>query len=239
MPATLIAERTGTTGHGRDYRAGVRAMVPWMFGIGPYGLVIGISAANAHIPTFAGWLTGPAIFSGSAQLATIQLLDAGAAPLVVIATVLAINARLIVYSGAMAAQWRGTPLWWRALAAYLLVDPAFAVGMDRYEQPGDRAAAHRHYLGGALALWVMWLVAIAVGATVGAQLPAGLHLEFVAPLFLLGEVTVRLTTPAMRRAAVTGAAVAVVAYSAPLHLGPVVAVVAGLTAGLLSPEGEQ
>ena len=196
-------------------------------------------ARATHIPTAAGWLTGPLIYSGSAQMATIQLLDAGATPLVVIATVLMINARLVVYSGAMAAHWQDMPRRWRALAAYLLVDPSFAVGIDRYEQPGDRLAAHRHYLGGALALWVVWLLAIALGASVGAQLPAGLHLEFVAPLFLLGEVTVRLTSPAMRRAAFTAATVAVVAYSAPLHIGPVAAIAAGLAAGLVTQEARR
>jgi predicted branched-subunit amino acid permease len=205
--------------------------------VGPYGAVIGVSAAHAHIPTALGWLTGPVIFSGSAQVATIELLDARAAPLVVIVTALAINARLVVYSGAMAQHWRGTPRWWRALAAYLLVDPTFAVGVDRYERPGDRAAAHAHYLGGALALWVTWLLTIALGASVGAQLPAGLHLEFVIPLFLVGEVAARLTSPEMRRAGLTAAAVAVVGHAAPLNLGVVAAIGAGMAAGLVTREG--
>jgi predicted branched-subunit amino acid permease len=211
-------------------------MAPWLLGIGPYGLVIGVGAAHADIPTGAGLLTGPAIYSGSAQVATIELLGAGAAPWVVIATALAINARLVVYSGAIAAHWRDTPRWWRALAAYLLVDPSFAVGVARYERPGDRAAAHRHYLGAAVALWVTWLGAMVVGATVGAQLPAGLHLEFVVPLFLVGEVAVRLTTPAMRRAALTAAAVAVAGYAAPLHAGVVAAIALGIAVGLVTPE---
>ena len=234
MLATLTRGRTQT--RGREFEAGARAMVPWLLGVGPYGLVIGVSAAHAHIPTAAGWLTGPAIFSGSAQVATIELLDAGAAPLIVIATALAINARLVVYSGAMAGYWRGTPRWWRALAAYLLVDPSFAVGVTRYERPGDRSAAHAHYLGGALALWVTWLLAIALGASVGAQLPAGMHLEFVSPLFLVGQVAVRLDGPAMRAASLTAAAVAVAAYSVPLHVGLVAAIAIGIAAGLASQE---
>jgi predicted branched-subunit amino acid permease len=237
MHATLTRERTPT--RGRDIVAGARAMVPWLLGVGPYGLVIGISAAQADIPTAAGWLTGPAIFSGSAQVATIELLDARAAPVFVIATALVINARLVVYSGAMAAHWRGTPRWWRALAAYLLVDPSFAVGVDRYERPGDRSAAHAHYLGGAIALWVTWLLAMALGACVGAQLPASMHLEFVIPLFLVGEVAVRLNSPAMRRAALTAAAVAVAGYSAPLHIGLVAAIAIGITAGLVTQEGRR
>ena len=234
MLANATAQRPRAWG--RDVAGGVRAMAPWLLGLAPYGLVIGVSAAHADIPTAAGWLTGPLIFSGSAQVATIELLDAHAAPLVIVATALAINARLVVYSGAMAAHWRGTPRWWRALAAYLLVDPSFAVGVARYERPGDRAAAHAHYLGAALALWVTWLVAIATGAAVGAQLPAAMHLEFVIPLFLVGEVTRRLTSPAVRRAGLTAAAVAVVGYAAPLHLGVVAAIAVGMVAGLLTED---
>jgi predicted branched-subunit amino acid permease len=234
MLATRTAAPTRTWG--RDVVGGVRAMAPWLLGIGPYGLVIGVGAAHSGIPTGAGLLTGPAIYSGSAQVATIELLGAGAAPWVVIATALAINARLVVYSGAMATHWRDTPRWWRAIAAYLLVDPSFAVGVARYDQPGDRAAAHRHYLGGAVALWVAWLAAMAVGATAGARLPAGVHLEFVIPLFLVGEVAVRLTSRAMRRAALTAAVVAVLGYAAPLHTGVVAAIALGIAAGLLTPE---
>lgn len=235
MLATTTVEHTRA--RRRDATAGARAMVPWLLGVAPYGLVIGVSAAQADIPTAAGWLTGLLIYSGSAQVATIELLDAGAASLVVVATALAINMRLIIYSGAIAGHWRGTSLRWRALAAYLLVDPSFAVGVDRYQRSGDRSGAHAHYLGGAIALWVTWMAAIATGASLGARLPVGLHLEFVIPLFLVGEVVVRLGTPAIRRASLTAVAVAVAGYSAPLHVGLVGAIVAGIAVGLATPRG--
>ena len=51
----------------RDIAAGARAMAPWLAGVVPFGLVIGVSAAQADIPTLAGWLTGPLIYAGSAQ----------------------------------------------------------------------------------------------------------------------------------------------------------------------------
>jgi predicted branched-subunit amino acid permease len=54
------------------------------------------------MPSPVGWLTAPLIFSGSAQVASIELLAAGAAPLVVVAAVLAINLRLVLYSATMA-----------------------------------------------------------------------------------------------------------------------------------------
>jgi predicted branched-subunit amino acid permease len=221
---------------GGDFAAGARAMLPWLAGVTPFGLVIGVSAAQADIPTLAGWLTGPAIYAGSSQVAAIEMLDAGTAPAVVVVTALVINLRLILYSGAIATYWRGTPRWWRAVAAYLLIDPSFVVGIDRYQRPGDRSDAHRFYLGGAITLWVTWLLAIGAGATLGTQLPAALHLEFVIPLYLVGEIVPKLADRATRRAALTAAVVAVVAISAPLHLGVVLAILAGLGAALTVKE---
>jgi predicted branched-subunit amino acid permease len=133
----------------REIAAGARAMMPWLAGVVPFGLVIGVSAAQAEIPTLAGWLTGPLVYSGSAQLAAIGMLNAGAAPMVVVAAALVINVRLIFYSATMARHWRGTPRWWQFLAAYLLIDPSFAVGLDGYERLG-RGRGHAHYLGGAV-----------------------------------------------------------------------------------------
>ena len=221
-----------TTSRRRDVIAGARAMCPWLVGIVPFGLVIGVSAARAGIPTFAGWLTGPLIFAGSAQVAVINLLDAGAAPVTVIVAALAINLRLVLYSAAMAPHWRDTPRWWRALAAYVLVDPSLAVGIDGYERHADPRRGHRFYLGGAALLWVAWLAAIGCGATLGARLPGALRLEVVIPLFLAGEVASRLTGRAAAQAVAAATAAALLLMRAPLHLGPVLAIGAGIAAGL-------
>jgi branched chain amino acid efflux pump len=221
----------------RDVAAGARAMVPWLAGVVPFGLVIGVSAAQADVPTLAGWLTGPLIYAGSAQAATIGMLDAGAAPVVVVAAALIINIRLIFYSATMARHWRGTPWWWRLVAAYLLVDPSVAVGLDGYRRFAG-ARAHAYYLGGAVLLWVSWLTAIGVGATAGAGLPAWLHLEFVMPLYLVGGAVAKLADPAQRRAISAAAAVALLALSAPLQLGIALAIAVGITAGLTARPDE-
>ena len=236
MTALTVAPVRSVRG---EFAAGARAMVPWLAGVAPFGLVIGVSAAQADIPALAGWLTGPTIYAGSSQVAAIEMLDAGSAPVVVVITALVINLRLILYSGAIATYWRGTPRWWRAMAAYLLVDPSFVVGIDRYQRPGDRNDAHTYYLGGAITLWVTWLLALGAGATLGAQLPEALHLELVIPLYLVGEIVPKLADPAARRAILTAVVVAVVAVSAPLHLGVVLAIVAGLGAALTVREGKR
>ena len=225
------------TAHRRDFVAGMRAMAPWLIGVAPFGLVIGVSAAQADMPTLAGWLTGPAIYAGSAQVATIQMLDAGAAGFAVIVTAMVINLRLVLYSAAMAPYWRGTPLWWRLLGGYLLIDPSFAVGVDRYGREPDRRRGHAHYLGGAVLLWVTWLAAIAVGATAGARLPDWLRLEFLIPLYLIGETVPKLRQVATRRAVLVAAVVAVACLAVPMHLGLAVGIVAGVAAGLAGRPG--
>jgi branched chain amino acid efflux pump len=221
----------------RDVVAGARAMAPWLAGVVPFGLVIGVSAAQADIPALAGWLTGPLIYAGSAQVATIGMLDAGAAPVVVVAAALIINIRLVFYSATMARHWRSTPWWWRLVAAYLIVDPSVAVGLDGYRRLGP-GRAHAHYLGGAVLLWVAWLAAIGAGATVGAGWPAWLHLEFVMPLYLAGQAVSKLADPAQRRAIFAAATVALLALSAPLQLGIALAIAAGVTAGLTGRPAE-
>src|SRR3954451_4183942 len=214
--AALTRNRTSA----RDGLAGARAMVPWLIGVVPFGLVIGVSAAQADIPAAAGWLTGPLIFAGSAQVAVIDLLNGGAAAIVVIAAALTINSRLVLYSTTMAPHWQNTPRWWRALAAYLLIDPSFAVGVDGYDRYTDTERAHRYYLGGAATLWFAWMAAMTVGSIAGASLTDALHLDFVIPLFLIGEVAARVPGDAARRAAFVSMAVALVSLTAPFHLGP-------------------
>jgi predicted branched-subunit amino acid permease len=215
-----------------DLLAGGRAMVPWLLAVTPFGMVIGVSAAKANLPTLAGWLTGPLIYAGSSQVAAIELLHAGAAPLVVVVTALVINLRLLLYSAAVAPYWRATPWWWRLLACYLLVDPSFVVGIERYARDGASRCAHAYYLGGAVVLCVTWLAAITIGALAGAKLPAGLGLEFLIPLFLVGQVVPKLAGNATRRAVIAAVAVALLAQSAPMHLGVAVAILAGIGAGL-------
>ncbi|HEX6419298.1 MAG TPA: AzlC family ABC transporter permease [Acidimicrobiales bacterium] len=212
--------------------AGARAMAPWLVGMALYALVVGVSGAASGIPGAAAWLTAPTIYSGGAQVALFDLAGSGAAPAVVLASVLAINVRLVAYSGAMARYWADRPRWWRALAAYLLVDPSFAVGLDRYARPGRRAGAHAHYLGAAALLWLVWISATALGALVGPRLPAGLHAEFVIPLFLAGEVARRASTRAAATGSAAAAVVAVGGLLVPLRLGLLVSIVAGLAVAL-------
>ena len=229
--APTTVDRAAADGRRAAFLAGARAMLPWLVGVVPFGLTIGVTIAESSLDPITGWLTGPLVYAGSAQLIGIGLLDHGAAPIVVVATILVVNARLVVYSGAMAPRWANTTRSFRAVAAYLLIDPSFAVGAgeyDRQAEPGAGCAAHFHYLGAGLTLWVAWQTAIGVGIVAGDALPDTSLLALVVPYYLIAEVVrVSRTRPAVG-AAVVGAAVAVAASSLPMHSGAAVAIVAGV-----------
>jgi predicted branched-subunit amino acid permease len=193
----------------------------------PLGFVIGVTTARSDIPTAAGWLAGPLIFAGGSQATTVQLLDRHAAVFVVIAAGLIVNLRLVLYSAAMAPRWRTQPTWWKALAAATLVDPTAAVALEGYERYDDPACAHAHYVGAAVTLALAWFVSLALGATFGTALPPGLHLEYVIPLYLIGQLVRRVNDATAQRAVIVAIGVATVGVAVPLHLGTLAAITAG------------
>ena len=228
-PATTSASSTRATGARRSFLDGATAMGPWLVAVVPFGLVIGVTVGASSVDPLAGLATGVTIYSGSAQLAAVELLDQGAAPAVAIAAVLAINSRLVFYSGAMAVHWQGTSRFFRALSSYLLVDPSYAVGKSRYlEEPAPRS--HAYYLGGAVTLWMAWQCAILAGFVAGAGVPSALHLEYAVPLFLVAEVVNHARTRPSVAAAAVGAAVAVAGSSLPFHSGPLAGIACGIVA---------
>ena len=103
-------------------------------------------AAAADLPFGAGWATSLTIYGASAQLAAIDLLDRGDRP----AARHRDRGRRERPPGAL--QRRDGPHWHdatvgrQALAAYLLVDPSYAVAIDGYTRDLSPADRHRFYL---------------------------------------------------------------------------------------------
>ena len=220
-------------------RAGARAMLPLLVGVTPLGLVVGIQIAATGLSPAAGLAGSATIYGASAQLATIDLLDRQAGWAVIVLAVVVINLRLALYSAAMGSPWRDTGPGLRALFAYLLVDPSYAVGSQGYQQAGDARPPHRHYLGAAVTLWVGWQLLTVTGMAFGALVPPGLHLEFAVPLCLLAIVATQATEGRTQRAALAAAVVAVLAHGLPLGAGTPVAILAGIVAGATAPAPEE
>ncbi len=211
---------------------GARAVSPLLIGVVPFGLVLGVVAADSVIGPFLGYATSIVIFAGAAQLATIQLLDDGVVGAVVIATALVINSRHLMYSAALAPHFGEFPRWSRYLLPYILTDQAFAVSIVRYRDVTDPVYKRWYFTGAGLTLWGSWQVATMIGVVLGAQLPESLSLEFAIPLVFVALLVLTVRSRPELVAAIVGGVVAVLAASAPYGLGLIIGALSGVVAGV-------
>jgi predicted branched-subunit amino acid permease len=211
----------------------VRDTAPVVLAYAPFGLTLGATLAATHVPPLIAWSSSPLLFGGAAQLLAVQLLDAGASAVLVVLAALVVNARMLLYSAALAPHTAGWPTRWRWLGAYLLADPVYALAITRFagpdaDSPRDRL---RYYLGVGLTMWVAWMGLTGAGVLLGGVLPASLRLDLAAPLTFLLLLLPMLTSRPAYAAAATGGIVAVATSGLPLGLGLLAGAAAGIAVG--------
>lgn len=173
--------------------AGLRKGLPVAVTAIPFGIAFGAMAVDAGGSWFDAMLMSVVLFAGAAQMAAVQLTADGAPQWVVIAIVVLINARFLMYSAAMAPHFRAVTRWRRLGLAYILTDQAFAMtGAQMHDRPPSWSPV-RFYLGVAMGLWVLWLVGTAIGASAGELVPDSIPVDYTAPLVfsILAILTLR------------------------------------------------
>jgi predicted branched-subunit amino acid permease len=214
----------------RAARAGATAMLPLLAGVAPFALVIGTSAAASDAP-WAGLASAPLVYAGASQLAAIRLLDDGAGVLLVVATALLLNARLVLVSTALSSRLRGAPASWRRAASALAVEQSYAVTLTERADALDPEARSAYFFGGAALLWSGWVAVTVVGFALGGGLPDWLGLDVVGPLALVTIVVPAVRTRPALAAALTGGAIAFLARGLPSGTGILAGALAGALAG--------
>lgn len=214
-----------------EFLRGLRDQLPILLGVVPFGLIFGALAVSAGIPPLEAQAFSLLVFAGSAQFVAVGLLAEGAPAAVVVLTILVVNLRHVLYSATLSPHYRRLPRRWRLALAWLLTDEAFATTSLRYRRP-PTDGAHWYALGTGLALWASWQASTAAGVLLGARVPPGWSLDFALPLTFLALLAPTLTDrPTWAAAAVAGVS-AVAMAGLPYRLGLLLAVLAGLAAGL-------
>ena len=211
---------------------GARAMLPWLVGVAPLGMVVGATAAANELSIAVAFVSGALIFNGPPQLTALELLGEGAGITAVVATVMLMNLHLLILGSSIAPHWRGTPLRFRLLASSVLIDPTFIEGDRRYRS--GLGGGHAYFLGAAAALAIAWHLAILVGALLGAIVPASAHLEWVLPLFLLAELVQRLQTSSMLVVGAVAGGVAYLNRALPMNGGVLLATLSAVVIGVVA-----
>jgi predicted branched-subunit amino acid permease len=212
----------------------VRDVTPIVLAYLPFGLTLGATLAATRVSPAIAWSSSPLLFGGAAQLVAVQLLDTGATVIVVVLAALVVNARMLLYSAALAPHTADWPARWRWAGAYFLADPVYALAPTRFEGPSGTAHPRdrfRYYLSVGVLLWVGWMAMTGAGMLLGGVLPDWLRLDLAAPLTFLLLLLPMLRGRAAYAAAATGGIVAVAASGLPLGLGLLLGAAAGIAAG--------
>jgi len=215
-----------------DWRAGVRAAVPFVIGLAPFGVTVGAAVAASADP-LAAWAGSFLLYGGSAQLAVLQVLGTGGAVWTAVLVGVLVQARLMVYSGGLAPLWSGARPWATVLGAATIVEPTWAMAEHRL-RTGGPAGARVHYAGAAATLTVGWTAAITVGALVGRVPGLAGHLAVAVPLCLVVMLAPHLRLPGGIAAVIAAAGTAVVARAVVPGFELLPAMAAAAVAGLLT-----
>ncbi len=224
-----------------EARRGLRDVAPILLGVAPFALVAGATAVDVGLSPLQAVGLSVIVFAGASQLAAIELLGSNAELLVVLATGVVINLRMLMYSASIAPHFRPFRSRWKAACSYVLTDQAYALSVARYTGVGtdlDPDDRRRYYLAVGGSLWAVWQVCTLVGIAVGARVPPSWGLEFAVPLVFLSLLVPATTSwPKLVAAAVGGGvAVAGAVLAIPLNLGLIAGGAAGVAAGVLADE---
>lgn len=221
----------------QSFTSGLRAEIPILFGVAPFGMIYGVLAIEAGLPPLQAQLMSAVIFAGSSQFVLTQLVGSTPA-LVMVLTVFVVNLRHALYSASVAPYVRCLTGAWRLLLAYLLTDEAYAVTIIHYESEGASDAepgrfSHYYFLGAGLALWSTWQISTAAGIFLGAVIPAAWELDFTLTLTFIALVIPNLKDRPAAAAALSAGVVSFAVYGLPYKLGLIAAAMVGVGVGLL------
>lgn len=230
MTATIHTVETGPTplAWSLDHDA-LRDIAPVLVSIAPFAMLVGVTMSELSIGGGLGVTASGLIFAGSAQMGALTLLGSGAGVLAVLATVAAINARLMMYAAALEPRFRNQPAWFRWFGPHLLVDQTYVLASSRPELAEPRRF-RRYWLTMGTALAAVWLGTISAGLALGPILPADSPLGFAPTAVIIGLLVPKLTDRRAIRAAVVAALVAGIGSGLPNGLGLLAGAVCGVAA---------
>lgn len=216
-----------------NFLRGFRHGAPFALVIGPLGMLFGVIGTEAGLNIAEVMTLTFFVAAGASQIAAVGVMQENAPVLIVLATALAVNLRMAMYSAALMPYLGAAPLWKRALAAYFLFDPSYALSHVEYEKKPNTSVNMKlaYYAGTAALSTPAWYVMTLAGALLGTRLPNFIALDFALPITFLAVVAPALKTLAHVAAAVTSVVAALALSWLPFSSGLLVAAAIAMAAG--------
>ena len=212
---------------------GVRDAAPFLLVLAPFSILFGVVATEAGLSVFETLFFSVAVIAGAAQFTALQLMLEDVPTVIVLASSLAVNLRMAMYSASLTPYLGAAPLWHRAIAAYFIVDQSYGLSVMRYEERRDWGLREKlaYFWGTVAPICPFWYVFTLVGALVGTKIPEWMALDFAVPITFIALIMPMLRTRAHLAAAVVSVVAALFFAGLPYNLGLLVAGVLGMITG--------
>ncbi|MFM9436938.1 putative branched-subunit amino acid permease [Janthinobacterium sp. CG_23.3] len=219
-----------------SWRAGLRTGAPTLFGIAAWGLVVGVAMVKSGLNVPQALAMTLLVFAGSAQLASLPLIAAGAPIWVIFTTALVINLRFVIFSALLAPHFGHLPWRQRFFLGYVSGDLAVPLFLQRY--PSDKPAVGKvSFLKGlVIPNWTTWQVGSIAGIFLGSAVPAEWGLGFAGTLAIICIMVPMVAGRAALCGVLVAGAVAVLTAALPYKLGLLAGVLAGMVSAMAVEE---
>jgi predicted branched-subunit amino acid permease len=211
-----------------EFWEGVRDQGTLAMGIGAWGLMTGVAMVKSELSVLEALLMTLIVYAGSAQLASVPMIAAGAPLWVILAAAFCVNLRFVVFSAHLRPYLMHLPRWQRLASGYVTGDLSYVFFARRFPRPGqspDELARQQAYLMGNCAVnYIAWMLASVVGIVLANAIPTHWGLGFAGILALLGVLSSLASSPLRIVSATVAGAAAVVAWTLPLRLNILVAI---------------
>jgi branched chain amino acid efflux pump len=213
------------------FQAGQRAILPSLPGSAAWGMISGVAMVKGGLGVPWAIMMSLIVYAGSAQLAALPLIAAGAPLWVIVATGFITNLRFVIYSAALRPHFAKEPLKLRAALGFFMTDFTFTLFMRR-AQEGTLPDAHREawFAGVCTNNWLTWQTCAITGIIAASYVPTQWGLEFTGTLALVALVGPSLSARPALVGAIFGAVVALLAHGLPFKLGLFCGAIAGIIA---------
>jgi predicted branched-subunit amino acid permease len=218
------------------FREAAVEAVPMAIGIAAWGLVAGVAMAKSGMGVPLAIFMSVIVYSGTAQIAALPLIAAGAPVWVVCVTTLCVSLRFMAFSFHYRPYFAHLPRRRRVALSYLMGDTNFALFVRRFPEHEPGFPYQEYFLGSALVTCGVWQLSIITGIVAGAGIPESWGLGFAGTMALLALTCTQLRNPSSWAAGLVAASAAIAAYALPLKLNILVAIAAAVAVGVLADQ---
>lgn len=195
-----------------DFFEGLRGGSAVALASAPFAALFGALAADNGMTLGEITLMSASIYAGASQMVGLELFGHNIQAWVIVASIVAVNFRHVLYSAAIAPHIKHFSALQKFFTFFLLVDPQFAETVKRGES--GRLVTFAWYLGFGIIIYIPWVLISLIGGMLGSFIgdPKTIGLDILLPTYFLAIVLGFRKRDNFLAVALTSAVASVIAY---------------------------